>query len=98
MENHARFFDVIWAALRSGWYLTTINRYLTNDEAAHILDNCNAKALVASRYLADIGNGLPATSTLWNFGADTVYLSPAPMYHSAPLVFRRVRKRSAAPS
>ena len=24
---------------------------------------------------------------LWNFGSDTVYLSPAPMYHSAPLGF-----------
>ncbi|HEY6599170.1 MAG TPA: AMP-binding protein, partial [Pseudomonadales bacterium] len=63
MENHARFFDVIWAALRSGLYLTTINRYLTTDEAAYILDNCEAKALIASRYLADIAGGLPATST-----------------------------------
>ena len=53
MENHARYFDVIWAAMRSGLYLTTINRYLTTDEAAYILDNCEAKVLVASRYLAD---------------------------------------------
>src|SRR5262249_6090066 len=31
MENHARFFDVTWAALRSGLYMTTVNRYLTTD-------------------------------------------------------------------
>ena len=63
MENHARYFDVIWAAMRSGLYLTTINRYLTTDEAAYILDNCEAKVLVASHHLADVAAGLPAAST-----------------------------------
>ena len=48
MENHPRYFEVVWAALRSGLYLTTINRYLTTEEAAYILDNCEAKVLVAS--------------------------------------------------
>ena len=161
MENHARFFDVTWAALRSGLYMTTVNRYLTTDEAAYILDNCEAKVLITSRQLAEIAAGLPAVKSqcrtwlmvdgaidgyedfdaaiakypaepladepagafmlyssgttgrpkgilrplpqqkisddagalgglqkmLWNFGQDTVYLSPAPMYHSAPLGF-----------
>ena len=54
MENHLAYFDVAWAALRSGLYLTTINRYLTTDEAAYILANCEAKVLVASRQLADV--------------------------------------------
>ena len=63
MENHARYFDVIWAVMRSGLYLTTINRYLTTDEATYILDNCEAKVLVASHYLADIAGPLPTAST-----------------------------------
>jgi acyl-CoA synthetase (AMP-forming)/AMP-acid ligase II len=28
LENHARYFEVAWAALRSGLYLTSVNRYL----------------------------------------------------------------------
>ena len=27
MENNPVYFDVVWAALRSGLYLTTVNRY-----------------------------------------------------------------------
>jgi len=34
MENHLQFFEVAWAAFRSGLYLTCINRYLTPEEAA----------------------------------------------------------------
>ena len=36
MENNAKFFIVAWAAFRSGLYVTTINRYLTAEEAAYI--------------------------------------------------------------
>lgn len=54
MENNLRYFDVMWAALRSGLYLTTVNRYLTDEEAGYILDNCEARVLVtlplAGRY------------------------------------------------
>ena len=39
MENNLRYFEVVWAALRSGLYLTTVNRYLTAEEAAYIIDN-----------------------------------------------------------
>ena len=35
-ENHLAWFDVVWAALRSGLYLTTINRYLT-DRATYMI-------------------------------------------------------------
>ena len=33
-ENHPRFFEVYWAAIRSGLYLTAINWHLTPEEAA----------------------------------------------------------------
>jgi acyl-CoA synthetase (AMP-forming)/AMP-acid ligase II len=60
MENHLRYFEVAWAALRSGLYLTTVNRYLTHEEPGYILDNCEAKVFVASRYLGDVAQKLPA--------------------------------------
>jgi len=163
MENNPRYYDVIWAALRSGLMLTTINRYLSTDEAAYILNDCEAKVLVSSKALADTASGLeelaPACKTrlmvdgvidgfesyeesvnacpaeplarepggsfmlyssgttgkpkgivraapdfdiadgiplmelhigLWNYNSEMVYLSPAPLYHSAPLGFSTV--------
>ncbi len=161
MENHACYFDVVWAALRSGLYLTTINRYLTTEEAAYILDNCDAKVLVTSHHMSEVAAGLPDAPSqcvtwlmvdgaiagyqdyeqaigaypaqplqnepsggfmlyssgttgrpkgilrplpetqigddagpvgalqkqLWGFDTNAVYLSPAPLYHSAPLGF-----------
>ena len=59
MENNLRFFEVVWAALRSGLYITTINRYLTTEEAGYILDNCEAQVFVASNYLGEIAKDLP---------------------------------------
>ena len=59
MENHLRYFEVVWAALRSGLYLTTINRYLTDEEAGYILDNCEARVLVTSSKLAEVAAELP---------------------------------------
>jgi long-chain acyl-CoA synthetase len=161
MENHLRYFEVVWAALRSGLYLTTINRYLTADEAGYILDDCGARVLVASKYLGTVAASLPALAPrcdtrlmvdgvepgfdayeaaiaahparplddepagqfmlyssgttgrpkgivrplpghkihedagpvgalqrlLWGFDENTRYLSPAPLYHSAPIGF-----------
>jgi fatty-acyl-CoA synthase len=161
MDNHLRYFEVVWAALRSGLYITTINRYLTDEEAGYILDDCEAQVLVASSHLAEVARELPrfaprchtwlmvdgvepgfepyeaAIATqparplenepagqfmlyssgttgrpkgivrpltgaaihedsgpvgalqraLWGFDENTVYLSPAPLYHSAPIGF-----------
>ena len=161
MENNLAFFDVVWAAFRSGLYLTTVNRYLTGEEAGYIVDNSESKVLVASRALADtarqivdhapncatwlmadgavdgfedleqaiaaqpkaplaeepagafmlyssgttgrpkgIIRPLPEGSiaednspvgglqrALWGFDENAVYLSPAPLYHSAPIGF-----------
>jgi fatty-acyl-CoA synthase len=159
MENNPRFMEVVWAARRSGLYLTAVNRYLTADEAAYILNDSDAAVLIASHARADVAADLPARlprcrsllmtdgivpgwsayetaigsfpatplETEWlgelmlyssgttgrpkgvrrplrdakvgeddlllqvvrGYGFDeaTVYLSPAPMYHAAPLVF-----------
>ncbi|MCB2078342.1 MAG: AMP-binding protein, partial [Novosphingobium sp.] len=157
LENHLTFFDVVWACMRSGLYLTPINCHLSAGEAAYIVDNCDATALIASAALAgteelgklspnckvrlsvggpvdgfedfdtaiarypaerqevewlgtfmlyssgttgrpkgikralpeitiDNGNpGMAATAAMWAMDTDTVYLAPAPLYHSAPV-------------
>ncbi|HEX4180369.1 MAG TPA: acyl-CoA synthetase [Caulobacteraceae bacterium] len=54
MENNVRFVEVCWAALRSGLYYTTINRYLPPDEAAYIVQDCEARVLVSSFAKADV--------------------------------------------
>ncbi len=58
MENHLRYLEVVWAAFRSGLYITAINRFLTADEAAYVVDDCGAKALIASAALADVATEL----------------------------------------
>jgi long-chain acyl-CoA synthetase len=159
MENNLRFMEVVWAARRSGLYLTAVNRYLTPDEAAYIIDDADAAVLISSHAMAEVATALPSrlprcrrflmvdgTMPGWSayetavadfpsdpleeewlgelmlyssgttgrpkgvrrplrdakvgeddlllrvvqgygFDADTVYLSPAPMYHAAPLAF-----------
>ena len=159
MENNLSFMDPVWAAFRSGLYVTTINRYLPPDEAAYIVQDCGAKAIVCSwakretaEGIADlipdcpirlmVGGTIPGwasfeealassspeplaqewmgDSMLYSSGttgrpkgilrplpemtaaegfaarqlvnrygltADSVYLSPAPLYHAAPLAY-----------
>ena len=159
-ENSLHTYEVFWAAMRSGLYLTAINHHLQLDEVAYIVDDCEAKALIVSEAMAtvavpvraeaqrvlralsfgpvegfdDYETTLVATSAkpldeqprgkdmlyssgttgrpkgvkaplpgvpvseggdpllglfgpLYGFDADTVYLSPAPLYHAAPLRF-----------
>ena len=52
-ENHIRYFEVFWAAMRSGLYLTPINWHLGADEAGYIVDDCEAKVLVTTKARAD---------------------------------------------
>ena len=54
MENHRRYYEVAWAALRSGLYLTTVNRYLTAAEAAYIVNDSESRCVVASTAMAAV--------------------------------------------
>ena len=58
MENQSRFLEVVWAALRSGLYVTTINSYLTVPEVAYIVNDCEATALVTSTAKSEIATAL----------------------------------------
>lgn len=157
--NSPRLFDLYWAAMRSGLYLTMVNWHLTAPEAAYIVNDCGAKAVIVDAALDQIATALRAlipgaehllsfggpipgfadldraaatesaepladqprgadmlyssgttgrpkgikpalpdrqigepgdtmtamNATVWGIGPDTVYLSPAPLYHAAPL-------------
>ena len=45
-DNRLECFDVYWAALRSGLYITAINRHLAADEVAYIVNNAQAKVFI----------------------------------------------------
>jgi len=52
--NDAEFFDLYWAAMRTGLYLTPINWHLQRHEIAYIVENCDAKVLFASARFAEL--------------------------------------------
>jgi len=68
LENDLRYFEVAWAALRSGLYLTTVNRYLTAPEAGYIVDDCGAQVLISSRAVHEAASGIPERAPgCWRF-------------------------------
>jgi long-chain acyl-CoA synthetase len=56
--NRAEFAETVHACLRAGLRLTTINWHLSGAEAAYIVDDCEAVAIVAGAELA--GAAVPA--------------------------------------
>jgi len=160
LENHPRYFEILWAAQRAGLYYTAISSRLTRDETEYIINDCEAKVFITSKYKADVAQEIvpgtpnvqvrlmidgtapgyesyeeavakqPATpiddesegtdmlyssgttgrpkgvrlplpegamgqpsgvtvlgQMLYGFNPEMVYLSPAPLYHAAPLRF-----------
>lgn len=60
MENNEHAHAVMWAARRSGFYYALINTHLTAAEAAYIVDNSGAKAVIGSRAMRAVCEGLVA--------------------------------------
>ncbi|WP_416401192.1 acyl-CoA synthetase [Alicycliphilus denitrificans] len=48
LENHPRYFEILWAAQRSGLYYTPISRHLRTEEVSHIVRDCGARMLLCS--------------------------------------------------
>jgi long-chain acyl-CoA synthetase len=60
LENHPRFFEILWGAQRAGIIYTAISSRLTPAEAAYIINDCGAKLVVSSAALAGTAAELPA--------------------------------------
>ena len=48
LENHLRYFEILWAAHRIGLYYTAISRHLKTHEVSHIVRDSGAKLLFCS--------------------------------------------------
>jgi long-chain acyl-CoA synthetase len=58
IDNNEHMHTVMWAARRSGLYYVPINTHLTGAEAAYIVDNSAAKAIIGSEALRPVLEGL----------------------------------------
>ena len=71
-ENSLRAFEVYWAAMRSGLYITAVNYRLKPDEVAYIVNDCGAAALITSAEQAvtagAIGGRIPEVKLRLAFG------------------------------
>jgi long-chain acyl-CoA synthetase len=56
--NSAEVFEIYWAALRSGLYVTGVNHHLATAEAAYIVNDCGARALIVSGEKAGLAAAL----------------------------------------
>ncbi|NCX01882.1 MAG: acyl-CoA synthetase [Betaproteobacteria bacterium] len=83
LENHPRFFEICWAAQRSGLYYTAISSRLGVDELSYIVNNCKARVLI----IDTVKPLVPLSQKMYRMDESTIYLSPAPLYHAAPLRF-----------
>jgi len=61
MSNHPRFFEVCWAAQRSGIHYTPISTHLTAGEIEYILRDCGARLLVASSDSSEVAREAAAS-------------------------------------
>ncbi|WP_439814355.1 acyl-CoA synthetase [Zavarzinia sp. CC-PAN008] len=60
LENHPRYFEIVWAAQRAGLYFTCISSKLTAGEAAYIIKDCGARIVITSASLGAAATELPA--------------------------------------
>jgi long-chain acyl-CoA synthetase len=61
LENHPRYFEIVWAAQRSGLYYTCISSKLTAREVDYILEDSGAQLLITAADLEAV-EGLASRS------------------------------------
>ncbi len=73
-DNRIEYFEIVWAAQRSGLYFTCISTKLTPSEIDYILKDCGAKAFFASASLSQVAQTvaqhLPDTIARFSIGGD----------------------------
>ncbi len=79
MDNTPRYYEVLWAAQRSGLRFTAISSKLTAGEVEYIAKDCEAKAFVCSKGVADVALQLapllPGVKLFMTDGAEGPYES-----------------------
>jgi acyl-CoA synthetase (AMP-forming)/AMP-acid ligase II len=58
LENHPRFFELCWAAQRSGLQYTPISSRLTASEVEYIVKDCGARVFISSEYKRELAEEL----------------------------------------
>ncbi|MEP7111939.1 MAG: acyl-CoA synthetase [Ilumatobacteraceae bacterium] len=53
MENHDRYFEVLWGCRYAGAIYTACSSRLTSSELRYVVNDCEAKVFIASKYKAD---------------------------------------------
>src|SRR5579859_3577484 len=53
IENHPRYYEILWAAQRSGLRFTCLSSKLTAGEVEYIVRDCEAKVFIASAALSE---------------------------------------------
>ncbi len=74
MDNNPRYFEAVWAALRSGLMVTPVNRYLTAGETAYILADSAARAVISSHAMRELATGWAALADAQTPGACPIRL------------------------
>ena len=74
VENHPRFYELCFGAHRAGLVYTAISTRLTVGEARYIVEDCGAKALVATAATAAVAtaaaDGVDALRARWMIDGD----------------------------
>ena len=60
MDNSPRYYEIAWAAQRSGLYYTCISSKLTAGEVEYIVGDCAAQMLITSAGVGSVIDDLPA--------------------------------------
>jgi acyl-CoA synthetase (AMP-forming)/AMP-acid ligase II len=53
MENHDRYFEIVWGCHYAGAVYTACSSRLTSSELRYVVNDCAAKVLITSKYKAD---------------------------------------------
>ena len=77
-DNDLRTFEVFWAAMRSGLYITAVNHHLSPAEVAYIVNDSGARALIASAAKADLAGAVVQSTP--NVGLRLAYGGDLPGY------------------
>lgn len=79
-DNAVEAFEVYWAAVRSGLYVTAVNWHLAADEAAYIVADCGARVLFASAGVRELAEAVVDLTP----GVDHRFCFGGPIAHHRP--------------